>query len=173
MSVSKPQTRAPLNARQRSILTAFYEHNPYPSSSERHQLVQWTGRTPKQVQDWFSNRRVSALIHHILVSSILCSSEPIRNWFRPELDTLPTHQRLLPTGQVILLGLTVLSQRWLSFCRRWNQHTLPIIIQPWPILSRYHSSVHVAATCKHRRQMISLLTLCIIHPSPTTDYLLL
>jgi hypothetical protein len=59
MSTSKPQSREPLNTRQRSILVAFYNQNPYPSASERHQLVQLTGRTLKQIQDWFSNRRVS------------------------------------------------------------------------------------------------------------------
>jgi hypothetical protein len=37
----------------------FYNQNPYPSSTERHQLVQLTGRTLKQIQDWFANRRVS------------------------------------------------------------------------------------------------------------------
>jgi hypothetical protein len=58
MSTSKPQSREPLNTRQRTILITFYNQNPYPSASERHQLVQITGRTSKQIQDWFSNRRV-------------------------------------------------------------------------------------------------------------------
>lgn len=58
MSTSKVQTREPLNTRQRTILIEFYNKNPYPSASERHQLVQLTGRTLKQIQDWFSNRRV-------------------------------------------------------------------------------------------------------------------
>jgi transcriptional antiterminator len=58
MSTSKVQTREPLNTRQRTILIEFYNQNPYPSASERHQLVQLTGRTLKQIQDWFSNRRV-------------------------------------------------------------------------------------------------------------------
>ncbi len=59
MSNTKLRTREPLTSRQRSILTAFYNQNPYPSSTERHQLVQLTGRTLKQIQDWFANRRVS------------------------------------------------------------------------------------------------------------------
>jgi len=58
-SSSKPKSREPLTTRQRSILLASYNQNPYPSASERHQLVQLTGRTMKQVQDWFSNHRVS------------------------------------------------------------------------------------------------------------------
>jgi transcriptional antiterminator len=58
MSTSKPKSREPLDTRQRSILIAFYHQNPYPSASERQQLVQTTGRTLKQIQDWFSNRRV-------------------------------------------------------------------------------------------------------------------
>ncbi|CAF2522038.1 unnamed protein product [Rotaria sp. Silwood2] len=57
MSTSKAQSREPLNIRQRSILIAFYDKNPYPSATERQQLVQLTGRTSKQIQDWFSNRR--------------------------------------------------------------------------------------------------------------------
>lgn len=63
MSTSKPQSREPLNTRQRSILISFYNQNPYPSASERHQLVQLTGRTLKQIQDWFSNRRVRQNIY--------------------------------------------------------------------------------------------------------------
>lgn len=59
MSTSKAHSRQPLNNRQRSILISFYEQNPYPSANERQQLVQMTGRTLKQIQDWFSNRRVS------------------------------------------------------------------------------------------------------------------
>jgi len=58
MSSSTSALRQPLTTRQRSILLAFYNQNPYPSASERHLLVQLTGRTMKQVQDWFSNRRV-------------------------------------------------------------------------------------------------------------------
>jgi hypothetical protein len=61
MSTSKPQTREPLNTRQRTILLAFYNQNPYPTASERQQLVELTGRTSKQIQDWFSNRRVSQI----------------------------------------------------------------------------------------------------------------
>ncbi|CAF1090448.1 unnamed protein product [Rotaria sordida] len=57
MSTSKSHTREPLNTRQRSILVTFYDKNPYPSASERQQLVELTGRTSKQIQDWFSNRR--------------------------------------------------------------------------------------------------------------------
>ncbi|CAF3674140.1 unnamed protein product [Rotaria socialis] len=57
MSSSKKNSRQPLNTRQRSILIMFYEQNPYPSTIERQQLVQMTGRTLKQIQDWFSNRR--------------------------------------------------------------------------------------------------------------------
>ncbi|CAF1002594.1 unnamed protein product [Adineta steineri] len=57
MSTSKPHTREPLNTRQRTILMTFYSQNPYPSASERHQLAETTGRTLKQIQDWFSNRR--------------------------------------------------------------------------------------------------------------------
>lgn len=58
MSTSKTTVREPLNTRQRTILMTFYNQNPYPSASERHQLAQSTGRTLKQIQDWFSNRRV-------------------------------------------------------------------------------------------------------------------
>lgn len=58
MSTAKVQTRQPLNTRQRNILTEFYRRNPYPTASERQQLSRTTGRTMKQVQDWFSNRRV-------------------------------------------------------------------------------------------------------------------
>ncbi|CAF0956910.1 unnamed protein product [Rotaria sordida] len=57
MSAKKLQTRKLLTSRQRTILIEFYNKNPYPSSSERYQLVQLTGQTPKQIQDWFSNRR--------------------------------------------------------------------------------------------------------------------
>ncbi|CAF0882250.1 unnamed protein product [Adineta ricciae] len=57
MSTSKPTIREPLNTRQRTILITFYNQNPYPSASERYQLAQSTGRTLKQIQDWFSNRR--------------------------------------------------------------------------------------------------------------------
>ncbi len=71
MSTSKPQTREPLNTRQRSILTTFYNQNPYPSASERHQLVQLTGRTLKQIQDWFSNRRVCLFFLSIFLSHIM------------------------------------------------------------------------------------------------------
>lgn len=60
MSDTKLKTREPLTSRQRAILLSFYNQNPYPSASERHQLVQMTGRTSKQVQDWFANRRVSS-----------------------------------------------------------------------------------------------------------------
>lgn len=63
MSDIKLKTREPLTTQQRSILIAFYNQNPYPSPSERHQLVQLTGRTLKQIQDWFANRRVSLLTH--------------------------------------------------------------------------------------------------------------
>lgn len=63
MSDTKLKTRESLTTRQRSILTTFYNQNPYPSSSERYQLVQLTGRTPKQIQDWFANRRVSLVIY--------------------------------------------------------------------------------------------------------------
>jgi len=65
MSDTKLKTREPLTTRQRSILITFYNQNPYPSASERHQLVQLTGRTSKQIQDWFANRRVSLSIHYI------------------------------------------------------------------------------------------------------------
>jgi hypothetical protein len=71
MSTSKPQTREPLNTRQRSILVTFYNQNPYPSASERHQLVQITGRTLKQIQDWFSNRRVSYFSLYFSLTSFL------------------------------------------------------------------------------------------------------
>jgi hypothetical protein len=64
MSNTKQQTREFLTTRQRSILITFYNRNSYPSASERHQLVQSTGRTLKQIQDWFSNRRVSISNHH-------------------------------------------------------------------------------------------------------------
>jgi hypothetical protein len=64
MSDTKLKTREPLTTRQRSILVTFYNQNPYPSASERHQLVQLTGRTSKQIQDWFANRRVSQSIHY-------------------------------------------------------------------------------------------------------------
>jgi hypothetical protein len=64
MSNTKQQTREFLTTRQRSILITFYNQNSYPSASERHQLVQSTGRTLKQIQDWFSNRRVSISNHH-------------------------------------------------------------------------------------------------------------
>jgi len=60
MTETKLKTRELLTNRQRSILITFYNRNPYPSSSERHQLVQLTNRTPKQIQDWFANRRVSS-----------------------------------------------------------------------------------------------------------------
>jgi len=63
MSDGKLKTREPLTIQQRSILIAFYNQNPYPSSNERHQLVQITGRTSKQIQDWFANRRVSLYTH--------------------------------------------------------------------------------------------------------------
>lgn len=58
MSTLKVHTREPLNTRQRNILINFYNQNPYPTASERQQLVELTGRTSKQIQDWFSNRRV-------------------------------------------------------------------------------------------------------------------
>jgi hypothetical protein len=64
MSDTKLKTREPLTTRQRSILITFYNQNPYPSASERHQLVQLTGRTSKQIQDWFANRRVSLSIYY-------------------------------------------------------------------------------------------------------------
>jgi hypothetical protein len=64
MSNTKLKAREPLTSRQRSILVTFYDQNPYPSASERHQLVQITGRTSKQIQDWFANRRVSLSIHY-------------------------------------------------------------------------------------------------------------
>jgi hypothetical protein len=81
MSSSKPQSREPLTTRQRSILMAFYNENPYPSSSERHLLVQLTGRTVKQVQDWFSNRRVIAsLLSHFHDKTIFPYSVTILDW---------------------------------------------------------------------------------------------
>lgn len=66
MSNTKLKTREPLTTRQRSIFIRFYDQNPYPSASERHQLVQLTGRTPKQIQDWFANRRVSFSINLLI-----------------------------------------------------------------------------------------------------------
>ena len=80
MSDTKLKTREPLTTRQRTILVSFYNQNPYPSASERHQLVQITGRTPKQIQDWFANRRVSrshfGSTFHLFSSSLA---------FRPEI----------------------------------------------------------------------------------------
>ena len=73
MSSSKGHTREPLNTRQRSILMTFYEQKPYPSATERQQLVQMTGRTSKQIQDWFSNRRVSIHSLSIFISSYVLS----------------------------------------------------------------------------------------------------
>ncbi len=73
MSTSKPQSRVPLNTQQRSILVAFYNQNPYPSASERHQLAQLTGRTLKQIQDWFSNRRVNIFSLSIFLSYCITS----------------------------------------------------------------------------------------------------
>jgi transcriptional antiterminator len=63
MSTTKLQTREFLTTQQRSILITSYNRNPYPSATERHQLVQLTGRTLKQIQDWFSNRRVTISNH--------------------------------------------------------------------------------------------------------------
>jgi hypothetical protein len=78
MSSSKTVSRQPLTSRQRSILIAFYNQNPYPSASERHLLVETTGRTIKQIQDWFSNRRVCiSLEFHLKFLSIY--SEMILN----------------------------------------------------------------------------------------------
>ncbi|CAF0963670.1 unnamed protein product [Rotaria sp. Silwood1] len=74
MPSSQPKSRIPLTARQRSILLDFYNRNPYPSASERYLLVQLTGRTIKQVQDWFSNRRV-------YTSFLILISFPIRICF--------------------------------------------------------------------------------------------
>ena len=60
MSSSKVKKRQALNPQQRAILISFYDRNQYPSASERQQLVQLTGRTLKQIQDWFSNHRVNS-----------------------------------------------------------------------------------------------------------------
>ena len=82
MSTTKRQPREPLNTRQRSILTTFYNQNAYPSASERQHLVQLTGRTLKQVQDWFSNRRVSVffLYYYLILKSSY--SVVILSWYR-------------------------------------------------------------------------------------------
>jgi hypothetical protein len=87
MSATKPRTREPLDTRQRSILISFYNQNPYPSSSEYYQLVQLTGRTLKQIQDWFSNRRVSLSVDYLYFllflfsHSVLIRSSSLKNPF--------------------------------------------------------------------------------------------
>jgi len=72
MTLSK--ARGSFTERQRYILFSFYNQNPYPSTFERYLLAQLTGRTIKQVQNWFSNRRVCTLFlclsHFISTSSL-------------------------------------------------------------------------------------------------------
>ncbi len=57
------KARGSFTERQRYILFSFYNQDPYPSTCERYLLAQLTGRTIKQVQNWFSNRRVCTLFH--------------------------------------------------------------------------------------------------------------
>jgi len=72
MTLSK--ARGSFTERQRYILFSFYNQNPYPSTFERYLLAQLTGRTIKQIQNWFSNRRVFTLflcLSHFISTSLL------------------------------------------------------------------------------------------------------
>ena len=57
----KESKRTLFSDRQRSILMRWlrnHEHNPYPTSSEKQELMEQTGLNRDQINVWFTNNRV-------------------------------------------------------------------------------------------------------------------
>ncbi|XP_036765296.2 double homeobox protein B, partial [Manis pentadactyla] len=52
------QGKVVYNQRQKDILQAWFEHNPYPDKATRKQLAKETGIPESKIQTWFKNHRV-------------------------------------------------------------------------------------------------------------------